>query len=142
MNSDCWMLFLNDICKQAVLNNIINLKSSGNQIRDFITITDVCRATYHISKKNFKKTNNTIFNLGGEMGITLFQLLETFNKEYYKLSGLYPKLIKSNSEKSINNSDLDYSIEKIKKTGFKLSTDIKFEIQNLIKFCIDNFKNK
>ena len=86
------MLFLNDICKQAVLNNIINLKSSGNQIRDFITITDVCRATYHISKKIFKKTNNTIFNLGGKWNNS-FSIIETFNKEYYKLSGLYLKLI-------------------------------------------------
>jgi UDP-glucose 4-epimerase len=40
-NTNCWMLFLNDICKQSIQNDRIKVHSNGNIERDFIAIETV-----------------------------------------------------------------------------------------------------
>ena len=44
-NSNCWKLFINDVCKQAIINNKIKLNSRGNQTRNFINISELIRIT-------------------------------------------------------------------------------------------------
>ena len=38
LNSNCWMLFANDICKTGILESKIFIKSNSFQVRDFITL--------------------------------------------------------------------------------------------------------
>ena len=43
INSNCWMLLVNDLCKQIIEHKKMKLNTNGKQLRNFITITDVCR---------------------------------------------------------------------------------------------------
>jgi UDP-glucose 4-epimerase len=41
-DADCWMLLVNDLCRQAVTTRRLVLQSSGEQLRDFVPLTSVC----------------------------------------------------------------------------------------------------
>ena len=47
---DCWWLVANDFCLSAVKKEVINLKSDGSPLRDFLHITDVALAVEKIIK--------------------------------------------------------------------------------------------
>lgn len=136
--SNCWSLFANDICRQAVLTKKIVINSDGQQLRDFITINNLCRAAYHII--NIKKSKNIIYNIGGNSGIKLVTFLNIFVKRFEKKYKTLPELIFKKTIKKEENSYLDYRIDRIKKTGFKLINNTDKEIDDLIFFCEKNFK--
>jgi UDP-glucose 4-epimerase len=39
-HANCWMLLVNDLCRQAVSTGQMTLRSSGIRRRDFVTLTD------------------------------------------------------------------------------------------------------
>ncbi len=41
-DANCWMLLLNDLCRQAVTTGKLSLQSSGDQWRDFVPLSTVC----------------------------------------------------------------------------------------------------
>lgn len=47
-DADCWMLLVNDLCRQAVTSRRLVLQSSGEQLRDFVPLTSVCEKVVHL----------------------------------------------------------------------------------------------
>lgn len=138
LNSNCWMLFANDICKSAVVESKIILNSNNFQVRDFITISDVCRATQYFFDYKIENNLNPIFNLGGKLTLSLIDFAELVKNEFNRV---FDKKIEIISKiKGKNKYFLDYKIEKLESTGFILESTINIEIVNLIKFCNKNFK--
>ena len=45
VENDCWMLLVNDLCKQAITKKKLILNSGGEQQRDFISLHDFTRIT-------------------------------------------------------------------------------------------------
>jgi UDP-glucose 4-epimerase len=56
-----WTLLVNDLCKSAVETGTMTLQSDGTQLRDFITLEDVCCATSHLLNT---ESESGIYNLG------------------------------------------------------------------------------
>ena len=138
-NSNCWMLFANDICKTGILESKIFIKSNPFQLRDFITLLDVCRATKHFLDYKIKSNLNPIFNLGGKLTLTLIDFAKLVQNELSLFLNEKVEIIsKSNNKKK---SIFEYNIDKLESTGFVLESKIKDEIVSLIKFCNNNFKN-
>ena len=54
-----WTLVVNDLCRQAITNRELKLKSSGEQHRDFIPISDALSAVNLL----MKIPSNTTINL-------------------------------------------------------------------------------
>ena len=73
---NCWMLLVNDLCRQAATAVKIVLHSTGLQKRDFIPLHDVVRAIYHFIECPFDKSGDGIFNLGGEATYRISDLAE------------------------------------------------------------------
>lgn len=137
-NSNCWMLFANDICKSAVMESKIILNSNNSQVRDFITISDVCRATEYFLDCKIENNSNPIFNLGGKLTMSLIDFAELVKNEF---SCVFDKKIEIISKfKGKNKYFLDYKIDKLESLGFVLESKINDEIVSLIKFCNKNFK--
>ena len=59
---DRWTLLVNDLCRQAVCDRKLVLRSSGLQQRDFITLTDVGRAVAHLLSLPRKACGDGLFN--------------------------------------------------------------------------------
>lgn len=136
---NCWMLLVNDLCMQAITSGKIKLQSSGKQMRDFITITDVGRALDHLIKLSFNKLDNGVFNVGGELCLTVFEMAELVAKRTYILTGKKINIqINSKQQSKSIAKRLNYVSDKINATGFKLKGNVNDEIDNLLRFCVEN----
>ncbi len=81
--NNCWWLVLNDLCKTAYQEKRIKLISDGSPLRDFIHISDICRATELLikSKNDFK---NNIFNISSGETLSVLELAHAVKSIYLK----------------------------------------------------------
>jgi UDP-glucose 4-epimerase len=136
-----WTLVVNDLCKQSAVNKKLVLKSDGKQTRDFIPLKDVCSATLHLlnlKKEKLSKLDNPIFNLGGNKTYTILEICKKIQTRSEKILGYKPKLILGEN-KTNKKISLNYSIEKLLKTGFVLSGNINEEIDKTLLLCKEAF---
>ena len=85
-----WNLVVNDLCRQAVTVKKLILKSSGIQKRDFITMTDVCRAAGHIISLDDLLLKDNIFNLGGDNAMSIYEIAEYISDTCFELFSYKP----------------------------------------------------
>jgi UDP-glucose 4-epimerase len=137
-----WSLVVNDLCLQAVLNNKMVLKSSGKQHRDFITLTDISRCVEHLLSIDDCKLDATdcIYNLGGEFSYSILDMAKLIKERCERVMGISPEITvgKDNAPNNAFTEPVIYNIDKIKKTGFKLLTNVNEEIDRTIVFCNEN----
>jgi UDP-glucose 4-epimerase len=129
LNSNCWMLLMNDIAKQIILNKQIVLNSDGKQRRDFISINNVCRAVNHLVNTDL---GNSVFNLGGEWTPTINEIATTMQSLSKKYVGNHPKIKRIYTNTNSKSVKFSFKIDRIKKTGFHLKNNNLNEIENLI----------
>jgi UDP-glucose 4-epimerase len=139
--ANCWMLLVNDLCKQAVTTGAMVLKSSGIQRRDFITITDVCRATEHLLKLPTSSTDKNIFNVGGNWSPTVWELACLIQQHCKRILAFEPTLERVEPAADVKTEDLNYNIDRLTQTGFTLSSNREEEIDRLLAFCNSSFPN-
>lgn len=135
VDTNCWSLVTNDLCRQALKSSHMILKITKMQRRDFISITDVCRAIEHLMNLNTSLLNDGLFNLGGEWSPTITEVAKTLSERVNFLTGKEITIKSSNLEKNSSPPNLDYDIAKIKLTGFELRNHRESEFDNLILFC-------
>ena len=70
-NVDCWMLLVNDLCRQAVETGRLVLKSSGVQSRDFIPMTSVCEIFSSLITKDKHTIGDGVFNIGSGQSMSV-----------------------------------------------------------------------
>ena len=138
---DRWTLLVNDLCRQAVSTGVLRLKSDGKQWRDFITLTDVARATHHLLPCNLEQVEDGLFNLGGHMPMTVYAMASRVAMRWQLLTG---RLIDIVCGQAAGNDfpALDYRCDKLLATGFSLTSPIDEEIDNTLRFCIQQFGEK
>lgn len=132
-----WTLAFNDFCKQAVTTSRIVLKSSGKQFRDFISLHDVARAIYHFLFAIPDKWGDGLYNLGGDRSLSILKVVQIISDTYQEKYRKKIKEIKieSNSHNLACPKPFKYSIEKIKKTDFRLKNNITKEIKKTMSLC-------
>lgn len=136
---DCWTLLVNDLCKQLFSNNKMVLRSSGLQRRDFITMTDVCRATLHLMNYDVNLFSRPLFNLGGAWSPSVWEMTKIISQIYFEEYGVQPKLIRKEPSVDEKYPNLIYNIELLKSTGFTPEAFYEREIRDLLKFCKKSF---
>lgn len=138
---DRWSLLVNDLCKQAVIQKKLVLKSSGVQQRDFITLKDVCRAVLHFIFLDECDCADGLFNVGGELTLSIGQMAELIKKQCVETLKFNPIIIKPPKKKEKIGVNLDYKIDKIKSTGFELQGNPISEINSMLHFCKNEFSD-
>jgi len=137
--NNCWWLVINDLCKIAIENNEIRLKSDGSPQRDFIHGNDVVRAVDSLVKIENIKGNNT-FHIASGQTLTILELAHIVKTVYYQQ---YNKVIdiilpdNSTSESSDIRTSIDNYIispNRLNEIGFQCQTDIESGIGEIIKY--------
>ena len=141
-DANCWMLLVNDLCRQAVVKKKLQLNSSGSQRRDFIPISDFCRVIKHLIELPLSKIDNGLFNVGGNWAPTILEMTSLIAEQFFVETAIKLEIsCKPNAiiEESLS---LEYDVSKILSTGFELSgrSCVNREINDLIKFCLHSFK--
>ncbi|EMJ54263.1 3-beta hydroxysteroid dehydrogenase/isomerase family protein [Leptospira interrogans str. UT126] len=136
---NCWMLLVNDLCKQAVTTRKMILKTSGMQRRDFITIRDVCKAVEHLLriKSNYK---NDTYNVGGCMSLSVWEMANLVRERCKQTLGFLPELERVEPDRNEISMDFNYNVTKLLSTGFHYSNSFLSEIDDLLTFCNLHFK--
>jgi len=130
-----WKLIVNDLCRQAVTTQKLVLKSSGEQNRNFITLTDIIRSIDHLLTIPIDKCANGIFNVGEEKSISVFELTKIISSRCKEVLGFTPPIERPLPQKDEVPEKLDYRIDKLKATGFFLLSNFNEEIDATLKFC-------
>jgi len=132
--SNCNMLLFNDLCQQAVSDRKMTLNSSGLQRRDFVAVTDVCSAIAHIIRLSNDALKTRLFNVGGGWTPTVWEAACLIRDRCKDILGYCPVLTRQPASYREVTSALDFRIDTLLHTGYRLSADRIFEIDSLIKF--------
>ena len=132
-----WTLVFNDLCRQAISSCRIILKSSGKQHRDFIALYDVARAVYHFVFTVSNDWGDIPYNLGGNCSMSILDVAEKISDVYRgKFKKELLEIKTGQCDKSlILPKPVNYSIEKMVKTGFTLKSDMESEIERTMDLC-------
>ena len=139
-DSDCWMLVANDLTKQVVTDNVMQIRSNIRIQRDFVPITDVCKAVEFILKSSLLK-NYDVFNVGSGYTMTLEDMAVLIADRSDKVLGIKPEIKFSGKGCLLEKyRKLHYSTKKLLNLGCVFENNINHEIDNLLLSCIRWYK--
>ena len=136
-----WMLLVNDLCRQAVETGSLQLRSSGLQVRNFITVGDVGRAVHHLIALPTEVCGDGLFNLGGENSLRIIDLTELIARRCVTVLGFDPPILRPEPRLGEESMPLDFRTDKLKRTGFFLEGDFAGEIDANLRLCREAFGN-
>lgn len=138
-DANCWMLLVNDLCRQGVTTGQLVLRSAGLQRRDFVSLTDVCRAIAHLMGLSQEAVGDGIFNLGGTWTPTVMEMATLVANRCKVALGFHPEINRLDPARDEISQLLDYHIDKLKGTEFKLEGDHDAEIDATLMLCRQAF---
>lgn len=143
-DANCWMLLVNDLCRQAVTTKHMVLRTSGLQRRDFITLTDSCRAIKHLLYIPADDLGDGLFNVGGGWSPTVLEISQRISKRFMVVTDQTPEILRKTDQNTESAETLSFETKKLIDTGFQISSNniIDYELDALILFCVANFQKE
>lgn len=132
-----WTLLTNDLCRQAVLTKRLVLKSSGLQPRDFITLSDVGRASRHFLEISAAQCGDGLFNLGGGRSVTILEMTMLVAARCREVLGFTPDVERPAPAPGEQTPDLAFDVTKAAATGFHPIGDFAREIDATLRLCVE-----
>ena len=141
VGTNCWTLLFNDLCRQAVTKRAMILHSTGMQRRDFITLSDVCRAIDHLLQLPKKNLYPSVINIGGEWAPTVWDVAQLIQQQCEVVLNFQPTLSRVACDGEEQDNTFEYRSDLLSQSGFQRSADRTMEIQSLLQFCRISFKD-
>jgi UDP-glucose 4-epimerase len=133
---NCWMLLVNDLCKQAVQTGKLVLQTSGQQQRDFIGLTEVCLVTEHFSVGHSESKPTGVFNVGAGMSQSVLEIAQLIQKRCEQVLGFEPLLQFMQEEVNEQHPLLTYQSNNLAAFGINSNGIVNTaEIDSLLRFC-------
>jgi len=132
---NCWMLLINDLCKQVVVERSITLNSDSETVRNFVTIRNFCSVIEFLIEGN--NTSN-IVNIGSDKTYTIGEMATKIQSNCLNVLGFEPPII-FKQKPSMSKNSFDFQTNYLDSVGFKLANDFDIEIKELIHFCKESF---
>jgi len=137
---NCWMLLVNDLCKQAVQRKKLILTSDGLQLRDFISLQEVCRIIGKITVSNEKFRSIQVFNLGSGTSKSVCQIAMLVQVRSKKVLGFEPELSFSKEESNKVQTPLIYGSRNLTALNIAVrDSSSESEVDSLLRFCSLHF---
>lgn len=136
-DSNCWMLVLNDFCRQAATDRQLVIRSPSETLRNFITLTDVCLAIHYLVSLRGTSMRSIICNLGDKTR-SLLDMASTIAEIYESEKGVsLPILLLSKD--SIPNTYLDFQSIFFQQHNWQPKSNFKEELSELVSYCETHF---
>jgi UDP-glucose 4-epimerase len=130
-----WTLVFNDLCRQAMNSGKMVIKSSGKQHRDFIALHDVAATVDHFLFRNSEKWDDGLFNLGGDSSFSILDVAKIVATVYEKKYGKPVPIQITGKDNEDHYDPVHFNIDKLKKTGFRLTGNMETEIEQTLSLC-------
>lgn len=141
-DANCWMLLVNDLCRQAVTERSLTLRSAGLQWRDFVTLHDVARGISHMLDLPWTAIKNGIFNFGSGRAMRIIDMAEIIQARCTQVLGFTPEILRPQPLPGDVGNELEYCIDKLLATDFHLRGSIDEEIDATLRLCLAAFGEK
>ncbi len=139
IQANCWMLLVNDLCRQAVQLRQLKLRSGGRQLRDFISIGQISRVVADFAENDVGNIGNNVFNVGAGDSISVLQMTEIIQQRCGKVLGFTPQ-IQLNESARETAAPLQYRSEKLASRNLPTRAGVDLqEIDELLQFCQSRF---
>lgn len=138
-NVNCWMLLVNDLCKQALATGKLVLRTNGLQQRNFITLQDVSRCIAHMTTLEKSACLDGLFNVGGGSSYSVYSMAKLVASRCHTVLGFTPLIERVEPSAQDDEKNLSYSIAKLQTTGFEVYDRIENEIDATLLFCARSF---
>lgn len=135
--ADRWTLLGNDLCRQAVRDRRMVLRSSGLQPRDFIGLSEVARAIGHFL--DTPDWGDGLFNLGLGRSALVLDMVSLIAERCQEVLGFTPAIDKPAPMPGEVAPVLDYRVDKLAATGFTPRDVLTQEIDATLCFCAKAF---
>lgn len=129
---NCWMLFVNNICKQVVATKKIEVYSDPFIKKDFIPISSICSLILFVMEKNL---NKEIFNVSSGGLLSLSEMALLVQKRARSVLNFTPEIIFNNNFDSNHCDLMAISNKKLKSFGFDIELELSSEIDKLLLNC-------
>ena len=132
-DANCWMLVVNDLCRQVVVSRQMQLTSDESVLRDYIPISMVCSAVAALLDGD--QLDGEVVNLSSGHTHSLGQLTGLIADRSELVLGFRPNVIFNQQSEATVSRPLEISNGKIKQFGIKIQTDLSDEIDQLLVNC-------
>jgi len=131
---NAWMLLMNDLCKQAVLEKRITLSGNGRSIRDFVPFGTVLRLIGNMIGKN--ASFGSVINVGAGRSHSVYEMAKLVQESSRDVLGFEPEIRINDQDKTAAPSPLHY-LSKYTELRHSNDTDdeLRYEIDELLRSC-------
>jgi UDP-glucose 4-epimerase len=138
--ANCWMLLVNDLCRQAVEEKSLTLRSNGKQLRDFISIKSLCEQIEFllISKDVQSDTNSFVLNVSSGVSMQVSDMAGLIQKRCEKILGYKPDLKINAEDTTIYPKYLTIMPSEIFQNSNEPDNKVQ-ELDELLTFCKKHF---
>jgi UDP-glucose 4-epimerase len=139
-DENCWMLMVNDLCRQAVQTGRLVLQTSGLQQRDFVCMTEVCRVAESLVVGDGASTKLSIFNVGAGISQSVLEMAQLIQQRCTQVLGFEPVLQHKQGGLDEQHRTLTYRTDSLNSLGISSKNlDNIGEIDRLLQFCQVSF---
>lgn len=137
-NVNCWMLLINDLCRQAVETHKLVLQTNGLQQRDFIGMVDVCLITGQLAIGNNDSLSTGLFNVGTGVSQSVLEMAQIIQQRCKQVLGLKLELQRPTDGITEAHPILHYQTNRFTPMVSESNASIT-ELDNLLRFCHSTF---
>jgi UDP-glucose 4-epimerase len=138
-DADCWSLLTNDLCRQAVVAHQMVLRTDGQQRRDFVALSEACRAVTHLLTAPSSAIVPGLFNVGGGWAPRLVEMAGVAASRVEAVLGFRPEIRLGTAVDAVGEGELRYGIDRLLNSGFVPRPEAQLEeLDRLIAYCARN----
>jgi UDP-glucose 4-epimerase len=137
---NCWMLLVNDLCRQAVETRELVLHTSGLQQRDFIGLREACRIVSYLAIDSRTVKHIDIFNIGTESSQSVLETAMLIQRRCAEVLDFEPTIKRVHGKINDRLPMLTFRTENLATLGVTpVHSGYTEEIDSLLEYCQSNF---
>ena len=136
---NCWMLLVNDLCRQALAARKLMLQSSGYQRRDFIAMSEICRVIEYLSTYSADTLPARVINVGSGVSQSVLEMAHLIQQRCAILLDFEPEILRPMISAVERHEILEYRTDRLTEMGLDVVDDNIVEIDRLLAFCQVSF---
>jgi len=137
--ADCWMLLVNDLCRQVAETGALRLGSPGAQQRDFLPISALCSAVSRILGTHDWSRFEPCINLGSGRALTVLSMAKQVQGCAERVFGRACPLNVPKAQAAFAPQDLHFVSSRWPLDDVVSADQYDQELQALLRFCERHF---
>lgn len=132
---DRWSLLVNDLCRQAVRSGRLVLQTPGLQGRDWVSLSDVCRAIGQVCRPEVVPAGT--YNLASGTTATVREMADLVARVWGTVTGDRP-VVEAPPTDERAPAPYRVDVSRLAALGVRLDTPIADAVEETVRFCADH----